>query len=150
MEETSPVQPPNEGNNPCTETALPPEYIQPTFPFIEPFAESRLNGNLRLAAQNLRDAARLHQTTDILARAAVAYHLQGPELGNPLADLAVTGRWAYAALKSAPPTEATLTALTSARLADVEHVQATPQQVAEAVSLTCTVIPSAPGACTVR
>ncbi|MFZ1287056.1 MAG: alpha/beta fold hydrolase [Candidatus Phosphoribacter sp.] len=136
MKESAPIQPPNESNNPCTETLLPPEFVQPPFPLVVNNSESRLNDNLRLAAQNLRDAAILNQPNDILVRAAVAYRLQGPELGNPLADLAVTGRWAYTAFKSAPPTDATLAALTSARLADVEHVRATPQQVAEAVSLT--------------
>jgi len=136
MKETPPIQPSNEGNNPCTETRLPPEYIEGTFPLIEKNAEARLNQNLRQAVQDLRYAAAMQLPNDMLVRAAVAYHLQGPELGNPLADLAVTGRVAYAEFKSAPPTDATLATRTSARLTDVEHVNPTPQQVADAVSLT--------------
>jgi pimeloyl-ACP methyl ester carboxylesterase len=129
MRESAAIQPPDEDNNPCSRTALEPAFIEPLWPFVEANSESRL-------VQVLRDAAGTKDPVEILTRSAVARYMTGPEIGNALADLAVTGREAYAAFQSTPIGDETLSARTRARLADSEHVQVTPEAVAAAVRAT--------------
>jgi pimeloyl-ACP methyl ester carboxylesterase len=104
MKETEAINPPDEGNNPCIDTGLPPGYIDPPARFLEVGSESRL-------IPQLRRAAATQNPNRILARAALAFfRAQHPtavsspqadmELGNALADLAVTGRVAYTAFQN--------------------------------------------------
>lgn len=131
MKETAAIQPPDEKNNPCTDTLLPQEFINPPSPLVEINTESRLVQLLRDAA---RDAAKAKSPNQILIRSAVAHYRNGPEIGNALADLAVTGRKAYAVFQSTAVSYETLIADTTAWLADMEHVRATPDDVDKAVS----------------
>ena len=113
MKETVAMQPPDENNNPCTDCVLPPEYINPPSPLVEINTESRL---VQLLCDAARDAAKAKSPNEILIRSAVAHYRNGPEIGNALADLAVTGRQAYAVFQSRPVSEASLIADTTARL----------------------------------
>ena len=131
MKETAAIQPPDEKNNPCTDTLLPQEFINPPSPLVEINNESRLVQLLRDAA---RDAAKATSPNQILIRSAVAHYRNGPEIGNALADLAVTGRKAYAVFQSTLVSYLTLISDTTAWLTDVEHVQATANDVNKAVS----------------
>jgi pimeloyl-ACP methyl ester carboxylesterase len=103
MELTPAIYPPPE---PCRDAALPVEFIDPPARFVEPGNEGRL-------IQTLRDAAQTRNPYEILARSAAAFfRAQYPtagsvpdedeELGNALADLAVTGRRAYCLLATPP------------------------------------------------
>ena len=123
MIETPPIDPPTEG---CLDAAAAQWFTAPG-PLVEPRSESRL-------VQVLRDAAKTKQPNEILIRSAVAHYRNGPEIGNALADLAVTGREAYAAFQRAPVGDATLIADTTERLVNVEHVRATAEEIAIAVS----------------
>lgn len=118
MELTPAIQPPYES---CTETELPPGYFDPPPWLVETAFEFRLIEPLRWAAKTL-DPDR------ILAYAAAAFYRAlhpttnstphaDEELGNALADLAVTGRVAYTMFQNLTPTEATVsTRITSGLL----------------------------------
>jgi len=105
MQLTPAVRPPPE---PCRDTALPAEFIDPPARFVDPANEGRL-------IPTLRDAAQTRNPYEILARSAAAFFsAQNPtagsvpeedeELGNALADLAVTGHRAYCLLATPPLT----------------------------------------------
>lgn len=105
MQLTPAIHPPRE---PCTDTALPAEFIDPPARFVDSGNEGRL-------IQTLREAAQTRNPYEILARSAAAFfRAQYPtagsvpdedeELGNALADLAVTGRRAYCLLATPPLT----------------------------------------------
>ncbi len=105
--------------------------------FVEPWNENRLIDSLRQAAQ-------LMKPDDILTLAAVAYYRAqrgsvlrpgDEELGNALADLAVTGRIAYGKLQSAPVNDATLIAKTNTALIADGEAQPLPASVIGAVRL---------------
>jgi pimeloyl-ACP methyl ester carboxylesterase len=106
MELTAKILPPYER---CTDGALPMGFFDPPSRFVDPQHEFRL-------IPQLREAAQTRNPYKILARAAAVFfeaqHLptgSSPELskglvelGNALADLAVTGRMAYALFKTPP------------------------------------------------
>ena len=103
MNETPLILPPYER---CTDTELPPGFFYPPDRFVDKQNEFRLIAPLREAAQT-------RNPYEILARSAAAFFsAQNPtpgssqvediELGNALADLAVTGRRAYCLLKTPP------------------------------------------------
>jgi pimeloyl-ACP methyl ester carboxylesterase len=103
MKETPAILPPYER---CTDTELPAGIFDPPQRFIDPQHEFRL-------IPLLREAAQTRNPYQILARsAAVFFRAQHPmagsspqediELGNALADLAVTGRRAYSLLRTPP------------------------------------------------
>src|SRR2546421_2324944 len=103
--------------------------------FVDPLNEFRL-------VQPLRDAAATFNSYEILTRAAVAHCAtmnggsRDPQLGNALADLAITGRKAYHHFKANPLPQATLKQMTAAKLVQTPSITATPADVAEAVRLT--------------
>jgi hypothetical protein len=130
---TNAIQPPDE---PCTETVLSQEFVDPPPRFIEPQNQFRL-------IPELREAAKTKNPYKILARSAVAFYRAQHQtagatpqehvaLGNTLADLAVTGRLAYSHLQHPPLNEVSLRETTRARLAS--FVQATPTEVVNALS----------------
>ena len=98
MNETPAILPPYER---CTDTELPAGYFDPPARFVQPNSDSRLTSPLRMVAQ-------LKNPYQCLVLAAASFYkaqhpLPGetvPEedmaLGTALADLAVTGRAAYA------------------------------------------------------
>jgi pimeloyl-ACP methyl ester carboxylesterase len=103
MQQTPAIRPPSEA---CTDTKLSAEFIDPPARFADPANE------LRLIAP-LREAASTRDPYEILARSSAAFFsAQNPtassssaedaELGNALADLAVTGRRSYCLLKTPP------------------------------------------------
>ena len=104
MNETPAILPPYER---CTDTALPDGYFDPPTRFVQPNSDARLTSPLRMVAQ-------LKNPYQCLVLAAAAFYkaqhpLPGetvPEedmaLGTALADLAVTGRAAYAQLQDPP------------------------------------------------
>jgi pimeloyl-ACP methyl ester carboxylesterase len=105
MQLTPAIQPPRE---PCRDTSLPAEFIDPPARFVDSGNEGRL-------VQTLREAAQTRNPYEILARSAAAFFsAQNPtagsvpqedeELGNALADLALTGRRAYCLLATPPLT----------------------------------------------
>jgi hypothetical protein len=114
-----------------------PPPIEPPQKFIELNTENRLIDPLRKAAQ-LKDAEK------ILTRAGVAYYrsLRGgvgrpgdEDLGNALADLAVTGRITYDDLQARPVSDAALIPkITDALIADGE-AQPIPASVIDAARL---------------
>jgi pimeloyl-ACP methyl ester carboxylesterase len=133
MKLTDPIDPPNE---PCLDVAPAPRFAGPA-QFVLPPHEFRM-------IPALREAAKTQNPVRILASAAEAFYWaahtstlptqQGSvELGNALADLAVTGRVSYGRFKATPLNEATLREVTRARLAS--SVQAAPGDVANAVSM---------------
>ena len=114
---------------------LPP--IEPPQKFIELNTENRLIDPLRKAAQ-LKDAEK------ILTRAGVAYYRSqrggvgrpgDEELGNALADLAVTGRITYDDLQARPVSDATLIPKITDALIAVGEAQPIPASVIEAARL---------------
>jgi hypothetical protein len=118
-------------DEPCVVPAVP--SIVPAAPaqFVDPANEFRLTTPLRKAAQTF-------DSHEILARAAVAYlsvasHAADPQLGDALADLAVTGRKSYQHFKSHHTPEQIIKQLTSAKLAQMPSIVATPNDVATAV-----------------
>lgn len=105
MKQTRAVLP---GREPCTDTELPAEFVAAPARFVDPANECRL-------IPTLRDAAKTRNPYEILARSAAAFFdAQNPtvgsvpeedeELGNALADLAVTGRRSYCLLATPPRT----------------------------------------------
>jgi pimeloyl-ACP methyl ester carboxylesterase len=103
MKETPAILPPYER---CTDTELPAGIFDPPQRFVDPQNEFRL-------IPLLREAAQTRNPYQILARSAAAFSraqhpiagslpLEDIELGNALADLAVTGRRAYSLLKTPP------------------------------------------------
>ena len=105
MDVFSPLDPPYER---CTDTALSADFVDPPSRFVEPNSDGRL-------IPELRQAAALRNPYKILARAAAAFFAaQHPtagsvpaddeERGNALADLSVTGRFAYCLFKTPPLT----------------------------------------------
>jgi Alpha/beta hydrolase family len=96
------------GREPCPETELPAGFIDPPARFVEAGHEMRLIPSLRAAGQ-------MRNPYQVLARSAAAFfRAQNPtagsvpaddaELGNALADLAVTGRRHYCLLATPPRT----------------------------------------------
>ena len=155
MQLSDAIQPPDE---PCTDIRLPREFLTPPTDLVEPFEtaspeefgvgiihETEYAGavpEFRLIPE-LRAAAQRQNAYNILSSAAVAFHrAQHPSggsspqadvaLGNALADLAVTGRKAYAHLRSAPLDESVLRQDVAAVLAH-RGIQATPADVAAAL-----------------
>jgi hypothetical protein len=105
VQQTAAISPPREA---CTERALPAEFVDAPARFVDSGNEMRL-------IPTLRDAAKTRNPYEILARSAEAFfRAQNPtagsvpaddeELGNALADLAVTGRRAYCLLATPPLT----------------------------------------------
>ena len=105
MDVLAPLDPPYER---CTDTALSADFVDPPSRFVEPNSDGRL-------IPELREAAALRNPYKILARAAAAFFTaQHPtagsvpaddvERGNALADLSVTGRFAYCLFKTPPLT----------------------------------------------
>jgi pimeloyl-ACP methyl ester carboxylesterase len=155
MELTPAILPPYER---CTDTALPKDFIDPPSRFVDPQNEFRL-------IPPLREAAEMRNPYKILARSAAAFfRAQHPtsgsspqedvELGNALADLAVTGGMTYSLFKT-PPLNALddLAVTADLNYIDLHHpplsevelrdviagqlaslVQATPAEVASAIS----------------
>jgi pimeloyl-ACP methyl ester carboxylesterase len=98
----------NPSGDSCPETTLSTEFIEPPARFVDSGNEGRL-------IPTLRDAAQTRDPYEILARSAAAFFsAQNPaagsnaqedeELGNALADLAVTGRRTYCLLAHPPLT----------------------------------------------
>ena len=105
MDVLSPLDPPYER---CTDTALSADFVDPPSRFVEPNSDGRL-------IPELREAAALRNPYKILARAAAAFFAahhptagsvpaDDVERGNALADLSVTGRFAYCLFKTPPLT----------------------------------------------
>jgi len=105
MDVLSPLDPPYER---CTDTALSADFVDPPSRFVEPNSDGRL-------IPELREAAAWRNPYKILAHAAAAFFTaQHPtagsvpaddvERGNALADLSVTGRFAYCLFKTPPLT----------------------------------------------
>jgi len=139
MKLTAGVDPPVED---CAEGTPAPPLATP-WPFVEPNSESRL-------IPALRDAARTQDPNEILIRAGVLlygvflYRSEHPQepfyepldywTGLALADLAVTGRMAYARFQLTPVTDSALAPEVATRLLADQMVQADPALLAQAVS----------------
>lgn len=137
MKSTPAIQPlPDE---PCAQTALPKDFIDPPMELVEPLSESRL-------IQPLRAAAKTHDPSKILALAAVQFYwAQHPSiddltkqgdvaLGYALADLAVTGRKSYRRFQQAPILPQSLEEVETVQAMLASSVQATFADVAAALA----------------
>ena len=136
MELTARILPPYER---CTDKELPAGFFNPPSRFVESQHEFRL-------IPQLREAAQTGNPYKILARAAAVFfeaqHLPtgSPleiskgilELGNALADLAVTGRMAYSLFNTPPLSEAKIYEMISVQLGLL--VQATPAEMVSAIN----------------
>jgi pimeloyl-ACP methyl ester carboxylesterase len=106
MQQTPAIDP---GVEPCAERELPDGFVDPPAYYVDSANEMRL-------LPMLREAAQTRNPYEILARSAEAFfRAQNPtggppvpinfdELGNALADLAVTGRRSYCLLATPPLT----------------------------------------------
>jgi pimeloyl-ACP methyl ester carboxylesterase len=94
MQQTPAIVPPYE---PCHDKEVSAEFVDAPARFVVPGNEMRLSSTLR-------DVAQLRNPYEILARSAAAFFEADEELGNALADLAVTGRRTYCLLRTPPRT----------------------------------------------
>ena len=118
-------------DEPCNGLPLPQTFQGPA-QLVDPSNEFRLSLPLRAAAATFN-------SYEILSQAAVAHlaTMNGgtgdPQLGDALADLAITGRKSYHHFKANPFPDAMLKQMTAAKAALTPSIPASPADVASAV-----------------